>query len=349
MINTNIQPALLKQLFLILLITGVGAVLFWELRSFLPAVLGAYTLYILMRKWMIHLTKKLAGRKAVAAILLMLLSFIIILVPINALIGILTSKILPYIEQSKNLWQSLETWVHTLEVKYQVTIITKDNLENLGKWGVQELRLVLGATFNSIVTVVVMYFILFFMLISTLQIEKNLYNWIPLSDGNSRLLKKHLNNLIYSNAIGIPLVGLFQGLVALIGYWIAGVEEPIIWFVATCIAAIIPIVGSMVIYIPLSIVLFTQGAIWQSVFLFLYGFLIIGSVDNFFRFWLQRKIGDTHPLITVFGVIIGLNLFGFIGLIFGPILISLFLVLISLYSKEFNLEAEHTPTSNNSD
>ncbi|MBK9222989.1 MAG: AI-2E family transporter [Saprospiraceae bacterium] len=55
-------------------------------------------------------------------------------------------------------------------------------------------------------------------------------------------------------------------MVALIGYWIAGVDEPIIWFVATCVAAIIPIVGSMVIYIPLSIVLFTQGAIWQSVF-----------------------------------------------------------------------------------
>ena len=61
----------------------------------------------------------------------------------------------------------------------------------------------------------------------------------------------------------------------------------------------------------------------------------LAHVDNLFRFWLQKKIGDTHPLITIFGVIIGLNLFGFIGLIFGPILLSLFLLLIQIYQHEF--------------
>ena len=57
----------------------------------------------------------------------------------------------------------------------------------------------------------------------------------------------------------------------------------------------------------------------------IYGFGVIGTVDNIFRFILQKKLGDVHPLITVFGVIIGLNIFGFIGLIFGPILISMFI------------------------
>ena len=66
-----------------------------------------------------------------------------------------------------------------------------------------------------------------------------------------------------------------------------------------------------------------------------FGLAVIGSVDNIFRFWLQKKLGDVHPLITVFGVIIGVNLFGFIGLIFGPILISLFLLLLKVYSIEF--------------
>jgi predicted PurR-regulated permease PerM len=78
-----------------------------------------------------------------------------------------------------------------------------------------------------------------------------------------------------------------------------------------------------------------NGMTWQGIGLFLYGFIVIGSVDNVFRFWLQKRIGDTHPLVTVFGVIIGLNLFGFIGLVFGPILLSLFLLLIEIYAKEF--------------
>ncbi|MBO9573083.1 MAG: AI-2E family transporter, partial [Chitinophagaceae bacterium] len=69
----------------------------------------------------------------------------------------------------------------------------------------------------------------------------------------------------------------------------------------------------------------------------IFGLAIIGSVDNIFRFWLVKKLGDVHPLITVFGVIIGVNIFGFIGIIFGPILISLFIILIRIYANEFNV------------
>ena len=66
-----------------------------------------------------------------------------------------------------------------------------------------------------------------------------------------------------------------------------------------------------------------------------WGFGVIGLVDNLFRFLLNKKLGDIHPLITIFGVIIGVQLFGFIGLIFGPLLISMFLLLLKIYSSEF--------------
>jgi predicted PurR-regulated permease PerM len=62
---------------------------------------------------------------------------------------------------------------------------------------------------------------------------------------------------------------------------------------------------------------------------------VITNVDNVFRFVVQKKLGDTHPLITFFGVIVGLDLFGFIGIIFGPLLISYFLILLEIYKKEY--------------
>jgi len=68
-----------------------------------------------------------------------------------------------------------------------------------------------------------------------------------------------------------------------------------------------------------------------------YGFGVISTLDSVFRFWLQKKIGDVHPLITAFGVILGVNLFGFIGLIFGPILISMFILMIKIYVNEFSV------------
>jgi hypothetical protein len=72
----------------------------------------------------------------------------------------------------------------------------------------------------------------------------------------------------------------------------------------------------------------------------MYGFLVIGSVDNVARMWLLKKIGDTHPLVTLFGVIVGLKLFGFVGFVFGPIMISVLLMLIGLYNKEFGIQPE---------
>jgi predicted PurR-regulated permease PerM len=335
-LSNQISNQVIRQIFLILIITLLGGIIFWQLQTFLPAFLGAYTLYVLSRKWMFKLTTRLKGRSTLAAILLMISSFLIILVPLNGLIGILSSRIIPTIKRSNDIWATVEKTVQSLEEKYNIHILTQENIRNLGDWGITEVQKIVGATFNSLLIVCVMYFILFFMLTEARSMEKSMNNWLPLRPESIALVKKSLNNLVFSNAIGIPLVALLQGVVAFFGYWLAGVPEPFIWFIATCVAAVIPVLGSALVYVPLAILLFANGLMVQSAGLFLYGFLIVGSVDNLFRFWLQNKIGDTHPLITIFGVIVGLNIFGFMGLVFGPILIFLFLLLMQIYRREFH-------------
>lgn len=334
--NSPIPNVYIRQIFLVLIIILIGGIIFWQLKNFIPALLGAYTLYIILRRWMYQLTLKLKGRRSISAFLLMLASFLMFLVPINGLLGILTVRIIPAIKRSNDIWLPVEQSIQKIEEQYGIHILTQENLRNIGEWGVNELQVVLGATFNSIATVAIMYFILFFMLTEGVAMEKSFYKWLPMREHSISFLKKHLNNLVISNAIGIPLVALVQGLVAFIGYWLTGVQEPFLWFVATCVAAVIPVLGAALVYVPLSILLFTSGMTTSSIILFLYGFIIVGSVDNLFRFWLQKRIGDTHPLITIFGVIIGLNIFGFIGLIFGPIMISLFLLLVQIYAREFS-------------
>jgi predicted PurR-regulated permease PerM len=97
----------------------------------------------------------------------------------------------------------------------------------------------------------------------------------------------------------------------------------------------LPVVGAALAYVPLAIIFFANNQAPRGIFMLIYGFGIIGLVDNVFRLTLARKIGNVHPLITIFGVIVGLKIFGFIGLIFGPLLISLFILLIRIYSSEF--------------
>jgi predicted PurR-regulated permease PerM len=331
-----ISNNIIRQILLLLFIILLGFILWGQLNTFLPAFLGAYTLYVMMRKYMFLLQAKYKWKSGLCAALLMLLSFLIIMLPILVLVNMMSTKIGFAIQHSSEVMTAIQTFIEKYEKVYDIEIITDANIQKVTTWGAQTLPRVLGATLGTLVTIVVMYFILFFMLTEGRKMESGFYEWVPIKDENVIILRKDLNGMVLTNAIGIPLIALAQGIVGLIGYVIIGVPEPIFWFVITCIAGMLPVVGAALAYVPLSLLLFASNEPVKGAIVLAFGLIIIGSVDNIFRFWLQKRLGDVHPLITVFGVIIGVNLFGFIGLIFGPILISLFLLLIRVYSKEFS-------------
>lgn len=325
----------LRQVLLIVVILLIGVVLFNELYSFLPAVLGAVTLYILLRNSLFWLTEKRKWRKSGASLLLMLLSLLVILLPIALLIQMLSGKVAYALEHSGELVTSLQQLVADFEKRYQVVILSEDTINKIGTWLAGLLPKILGATFNSLSTIFFMYFILYFMFVNGRAMEKTLQLYMPFRSDNVGLLEKEVHSMVVANAVGIPVVALVQGLVGLLGYWLIGVKEPFFWFGITCIAGMLPVIGAALAYIPLIIIFLANGQLFQGFAMFIFGFGVIGTVDNVMRFSLLRKIGDVHPLITVFGVIAGISLFGFIGLIFGPLLISLLLLLIRIYMNEF--------------
>ncbi|MBL7709839.1 MAG: AI-2E family transporter [Chitinophagaceae bacterium] len=333
--SDTISQNRIRQIFFIVILLLLGLLLFLELYSFLPAVLGAMTLYILMHRWMFFLTEKKKWRKGWTAALLMLLSFIVILLPVGLLANMLSSKVTYAVQHSSELVAALKKLVASLEQQFDITITSEENINKLGSAITQSLPRILGATFNTVTTIFFMYFILYFMLVNGRYMEDTLYEYIPLKDENVDKVSKEVNKMVVSNALGIPLIAFAQGLVGLVGYLIIGVKEPFFWFGVTCIAGMLPVVGAALAYVPLAIIFFAGEQTGRGIAMIIFGFGIIGTVDNLLRFTLLRKLGDVHPLTTVFGVIIGLNLFGFIGLIFGPLLISLFILLLKIYSSEF--------------
>jgi predicted PurR-regulated permease PerM len=333
--NNTIDTNLLRQIFFIAAIVFLGIVLFRQLWFFASAFLGSVTFYVLMRKRMFYLTEKKKWRKSSAAWVLMLLSFFVILVPIGILGNILYSKITDIVTHSNEYVNSLKRLADEIQNKTGYVLVKPQNIDQLGSYLAQLLPKVLGVTINTLAIIAAMYFILYFMLVNARRMEEALYEYIPLRDANVELIGKEVRVMVISNTIGIPLIALIQGVVGLIGYLIIGINEPWLWFVATCIAAMMPVVGAALIYLPLAISLFVSDQIGKGIAMTIYGFGVIGLVDNLFRFLLARKLGNIHPLITIFGVIIGVQLFGFIGLIFGPLLISMFLLLLKIYSSEF--------------
>ncbi len=325
----------LRQVFFIIIILLLGILLFIELQSFLPAILGAVTIYILLHKWMDYLTEKRKWRKDLTSVLLMLFAFIVILLPVGLLINMLSSKVTYAVQHSSELIVALKKVVANIEQQYNIILASESNLNKLGGIISQNLPKIVGATFNTLTTIFFMFFILYFMLVNNRKMEKSIYEYMPLSDENVVKLEKEVHSMVMSNAIGIPLIAFAQGVVGLIGYLIIGVNEPFFWFGVTCIAGMLPVVGAALAYIPMAVIAFANDRTGQGIFLLVYGFGVIGVIDNVLRFTLLKRLADVHPLTTVFGVIIGLNLFGFIGLIFGPLLISLFMLLLKIYSSEF--------------
>ena len=265
----------------------------------------------------------------------MILSFLIILLPFGLLVNMLTAKVAYAINHSSELIKGLEKINQQLQQNTGFNLMTEARLQKIQEYITNVLPGFVGATFNTLTAVAIMYFILYFMLVNAREMEEALYEYIPLKDENVELLGAEMKNMVVSNAIGIPLIALIQGVISLIGYLVFGVPEPVFWFVVTSFTAMLPIIGAAAVYVPMGLYLLSAGQTWQGIAVLVYGFGVVGSSDNIFRMLLARKIGDVHPLITIFGVIIGISLFGFIGLIFGPLLISLFIVLLKIYSNEY--------------
>lgn len=337
----RIPNLLIRQILLLLLIFGLGWVLFRTLLPFLPALLGAYTMYVLLREPMFFLVHRWNWHKVLSASVLMILALAVIWVPMQFLVQLLQDRVIETVQHSPDWLHNLEILVHRLEKQYGITVLTPETIKNLSQWSMAQIQSLVTATIEGVTTALLAGFILFFMLIQGRQMEVAFFKWLPLRTENTADLKRHLNYLVFSNAVGIPLLGMLQGLAALPAYWLAGVSNFWLWVILTAITGMLPVLGVALAYVPLALLVIADGMIVKGIALFLYGFIVIGSADNIGRMWLQKKLGNTHPLITLFGVILGLKLFGFIGFIFGPILISLFLLLIRIYSKEFGHEG-HT-------
>ena len=325
----------IRQLSFYSILVFLGIFLFLQLSSFLPALLGAVTLYILLQRPMGFLVEKRNWGKGLAATVLMLGSFIVVLLPVSLFVNVLYTKIDFAVQHSNEVIAGLKVFIENIERNYHITLISDKNIESLGTAVAQMLPKLLGATFNSIVIIVILYFILYFLLVNRREMELWLYKNVPLKNENLQKVGNEIRMLVFSNALGIPVTAILQGVIGVIGYYFLGADDLPFWFVVTCLTAMIPMIGSAVAYISLAILFFAEGHSTKGVLVLLYGAAIMNVLDSVFRISIQKRIGNTHPLVTTFGVIVGINLFGFIGLIFGPILISLFILLIRIYLNEF--------------
>lgn len=329
-----INPKTIRQVSVLLVILFFGILIFREMIAYLSGVLGAITIYVLFRKYMIMLTRK-GWHPSVAALLLMFISFLIIIIPIALAIMMLASKIGNALNNSTEIISDLQETMVSLGQRLGYDVVSFVDAEAISGWLSENVKSFASGTFETLIALTIMYFMLYYMFTNRKELRESLYEYIPMNRDNLKKLGLETRAMVRSNAIGIPLVAIAQGVVACIGFLIFKVDNPYFWAVMVAIGSMIPFVGNFLGTIPVFIISLNSGDSFQAYGVLIYGLVVVGSTDNIIRLYVLNKLDDVHPLITLLGVIIGIPLFGFIGLIFGPLLISLFLIIVKIYKNEY--------------
>ena len=320
---------------LVALIILLGWLIMSGLWSFVNGLLAAFTVYVMVNGQMTYLTEKRKMKNVLAAILILIEVIACVCVPLYILVWALVTKI-QYV--NVDISQLIETGKHFVTLVDERTgydVLNVSNVETAASYLTKSVQFIIGQVGGLLITTVVMIFLLYFMLISSREMEKYVFNLLPFHDENKHAVTREVHHIVLSNAIGIPLLALLQGVVAILGYWAAGVPSSILFGVLTAFASIIPIIGTSVVWFPLVVYLALTGNWIAAIGLLAYCAIIVFNIDSVFRFVLQKKMADTHPLITIFGVILGIKFFGFWGVIFCPLLMSLFFLLVNMFKKEY--------------
>lgn len=330
----HISPTIIRQIFVLLLIVLMATLIFQEILPYLSGVLGAITIYVILQKPMKKLVEK-GWRANLAALFLMLTSFLCIMIPVVGLGLMMGSKIQYAVDNSQKVINASKGQLEKVTSYFNINMASDIDTSAITAWLSDKLQNFAGGTFNMVISIMLMYFLLFFMLTNRKKMKASLYQYIPINEDNLKTIEKETNANVKANALGIPLVAIGQGLVSLVGFLIFGVSDPFFWASIVTVGSMIPFVGSALGTIPVFLLALSNGDSFQAWGILIYGIVAIGATDNVFRLYILKRLDDVHPLITLVGVLVGVPLFGFIGLIFGPLLVSLFLIVLRIYKKQY--------------
>lgn len=217
--------------------------------------------------------------------------------------------------------------VGELQVREQVQAVAAQVSSIL----VQGTMNVVGGVIQFLVALCMILFTLFYCFRDGERMVAVLADWIPLEPVRSRGLLSRIAELIHASVYGVVVLALIQGALGGLAFWALGIPSPLLWALVMSMFATIPMLGTFVIWIPAAIYLAFQGQYGAAMALCLWGTLVIGMSDNLLRPVLVGQRTQMHELLIFFSVLGGLDAFGILGILMGPVLMALATALLSAF------------------
>lgn len=331
----------------LLILTILAAALAYALYPYINAFFGAFILYVVFKPLYKYLVRKRLN-KSVAAFTIIILTIILVLIPLYLLMTIIIIQIQSVLFSTDTLlaqMTNINTYIDQLNlVSLPFEINLQEKVTEVVTAAANYFSVLLINAVQSIgqrmIEFVIMYFLLYYLLLSTgTKYSDKLTNAIPFSRRNTKILLDEFSRIVNSTLISSGIIAIIQGGLLTITFLLLGVEGAFLWGFIAIILSFLPVVGATLIWIPAVIIQIVQQDYFTAAGI-LIGGIILSSIDNVLRPIIQNKVGRIHPLESLIGVIIGLNLFGLLGIIIGPLLISYVVLMAKMFNDEYLSENE---------
>ena len=193
---------------------------------------------------------------------------------------------------------------------------------------------------KRILELFIMLFTVFYLLKDGPRLVRWIRDLLPINHSGSTLLLRRMKKVLSAMIYGYFFIAILQGVLGGIGFFIIGIPSALFWGIIMGIAGLIPMIGTALIWIPASLFLILNGfigdnniEIWKGIGLFLYGSLIVSTIDNFVRPKIVSTRANIHPVLVLLGVVGGIQIFGFTGLLIGPIILCMMVTLLCMYKN----------------
>ena len=345
--GTNLRTA-----FVLLLVAAVTALFVAVAWPFLKPLLLAALLAGLFHPLYRWITRLLGGRQSLGAALTLLVLLVLGLGPISAFLGIVVQQALtvsdqaiPWLRQHLGAASTLnvrEWLVQRFPALAEYLPSQEQLLQNVGAaaktagaYLVTFASRMTATTAAFLLNLFVMLYAMFFFFKDGHKILERVFYYLPLSDEDETRMLARFTSITRATVKGTLVIGIIQGALAGIAFWVAGIEGAALWGTIMTILAIIPGIGAALIWVPAVVILFLTGQHVTAILLAAWCAAVVGTIDNFLRPVLVGRDAKMPDLLILIGTLGGLFLFGPIGFIVGPIVCGLFLTVWDIYGATF--------------
>ena len=318
-------------------------------QPFLKPLLSAVVIAVVFFPLHIHI-QRMVRNTSLAAFLSTTIVLLLIIVPAIAVLLAIKSEIAdlyslidqkqaesgglsPYV--SKLLEKPIEwigRYVDLSQIDVRGSLLGR--LRELSAFIVAEGWMLVGGVTNFIVNAVITLFTLFFLFREGRSMRRRMVAILPLSAEQVEKLFSGVENTIIGTVYGGLVVAAVQGTLVGLALWVLGIPSPVLWGVVASFFALLPLVGTAAVWLPASLYLLATGSWVKALILAVWGMFIVGTIDNVLRPYLISGRVQMHTLLIFFAVFGGVNVFGFLGLFIGPVILAVTITILSLLRDE---------------